>query len=485
MLANLRGFPGDVIMADRGSEIGLVGLGVMGQNFALNIADHGFSVATYDRTLEKTRRFVEEGAAGRDIRPGYSLPEFVGALRRPRAIVVLVPAGNPVDSIIESLLPYLEPGDLIIDSGNSHFSDTNRRSRSLSEKALLFIGMGISGGEKGARFGPSLMPGGPREGYERVRSILEATAAKVEGEACVTYLGPGSAGHYVKMVHNGIEYGLMQLISESYDLMKRGLHLDNEKLHDVYRQWNQGELNSYLMEITAHIFRQKDEKTGKFLLDLILDRAKQKGTGKWTSIDAFDLQVPIPTIDIAVSMRDLSAHKEERKTAAEVFRGTENPPGGMGDYFLTQLKDALHAATIITYAQGMALLKQASSVYEYKLNLETVARIWRGGCIIRAALLEDFRSAYQAQPDLPNLLLDPQLGQEILAKEESLREVICAGARWGLPVPGLMASLGYFDAYRSATLPTNLIQAQRDYFGAHTYERADVPGVFHTQWGEA
>jgi len=472
-------------MVHQGCEIGLVGLGVMGQNFALNIADHGFSVAAYDRTPEKTRKFIEEGAAGRDIRPGYSLPEFVGALRRPRAILILVPAGNPVDSIIESLLPYLESSDLIIDGGNSHFADTNRRSRSLSEKGLLFIGMGISGGEKGARFGPSLMPGGSREGYERVRSILEATTAKVEGDPCVAYLGPGSAGHYVKMVHNGIEYGLMQLISESYDLMKRGLHLDDEKLHDVYSQWDQGELNSYLIEITAHIFRQKDEKTGKLLIDLILDRAKQKGTGKWTSIDAFDLQVAIPTIDVAVTMRDLSARKEERKTAAEVLRGPENPPGGISDHFLAQLKDALHAAMIITYAQGMALLSQASSIYEYKLNLESVARIWRGGCIIRAALLEDIRSAYQAQPDLLNLLLDPHLGQVVIPKQGSLRDVICISAGWGLPIPGLMASLGYFDAYRSATLPTNLVQAQRDYFGAHTYERVDVPGVFHTRWGEA
>ncbi len=471
-------------MGNKGCDLGLIGLGVMGRNLALNIADHGFPVAVYNRTAERTREFMEEEVAGRDIRPGYTLGEFLGLLRRPRAILILVPAGPAVDAVIGELLPLLAAGDLIIDSGNSHFTDTDRRSKSCADKGLLFMGLGISGGEHGARYGASLMPGGPREGFERVRPILEAVAAQVEGEPCVAYLGAGSCGHYVKMVHNGIEYGLMQLIAETYDLMKRGLGLSPEELASVYDTWNHTELNSYLLEITARIFRQRDEKTGQPLIDLILDQAKQKGTGKWTSWDAMDLQVPTPSIDAAVMMRDLSGYKAERQAAAQVLKGPAAIFPGERESFIGPLKHALYAGMIITYAQGMALLSQASRTYNYQLNLELVARIWRGGCIIRAALLQDIRAAFRARPDLPNLLMDSRLGQEVMSRQTDLRTIVCRAGELGLPAPGLMVSLAYFDAYRSATLPANLTQAQRDYFGAHTYERLDTPGIFHTQWPE-
>jgi 6-phosphogluconate dehydrogenase len=438
-------------------DIGLVGLGVMGKNLVLNMADHGFSIAVYNRTTEKTREFIEKEIGSRDIRGGFTLQEFSNLLRKPRAILFLVKAGPPVDAVIEELLPSLEQGDLIIDGGNSHFPDTNRRGKSLAEKGFLYMGMGISGGEDGARHGPSMMPGGPREAYERVRPILEAAAAKVDGEPCVTYLGPASVGHYVKMVHNGIEYGIMELIAETYDLMKRGLRLTNDELHDVYDKWNQGELKSYLMEITANVFSQKDERTDKRLVDMILDLAKPKGTGKWTSWDSMDLQVPTPTIDVAVVMRDLSGDKAERKAASTVLRGPSPAFKGDKKRFIDQLEKALYAGMIVTYAQGMALLKKASETNGYGLNLEAVARIWRGGCIIRAALLKDFRAAYQARPDLPNLLMDPRLAQEVVLRQDDLRTVISMAVKRGIPVPGLMTTLGYYDGYRSPWLPANLI----------------------------
>jgi 6-phosphogluconate dehydrogenase len=465
-------------------DIGLVGLGVMGKNLVLNMADHGFPIAVFNRTTEKTREFVEKEIGSRDIRGGFTLQEFINLLRKPRAILILVKAGPPVEAVIEELLPSLEQGDLIIDGGNSHFPDTNRRGKSLAEKGFLYMGMGISGGEYGARHGPSMMPGGPREAYERVRPILEAAAAKVNGEPCVAYLGPTSAGHYVKMVHNGIEYGIMELIAETYDLMKRGLKLTNDELHEVYEKWNQKELQSYLIEITANIFSQKDEKTNKSLIDMILDQAKQKGTGKWTSWDSMNLQVPTPTIDVAVVMRDLSGYKAERKAASTALRGPTPAFKGDKKRFIGQLEKALYIGMLVTYAQGMALLKQASETNGYGLNLEAVARIWRGGCIIRAALLEDFRAAYQARPDLPNLLMDARLGQEVVLRQDDLRTVISMAVKRGIPVPGLMSALGYYDGYRSTWLPANLIQAQRDYFGAHTYERVDEKGIFHTQWGK-
>jgi len=469
-------------MTNQGCDIGLIGLGTMGRNFVLNMADHGFAVAVYNRTTEKTKDFVENEVGSRPIQAGYDLKEFVGLLRRPRALILLVAAGDPVDAVIRELLPLLEPGDLIIDGGNSHFTDTNRRGRFLAAKKLLFMGMGISGGEAGARYGPSLMPGGSREMYERVGPILEAAAAHVEGEPCVTYLGPGSAGHYVKMVHNGIEYGLMELIVETYDLLKRGLGLTPAELAPLYDRWNRSELNSFLVEITAKIFARQDEVTGQPLVDMILDKARQKGTGMWTSWDAMDLQVGTPTIDVAVVMRDLSGYKEERQDAARALVGPAPTFPGDRERCIGQLQNALYACMIATYAQGLALLQQASATYAYGLDLEAVARIWRGGCIIRAALLEDIRTAYKARADLPNLLMDPHLGQEFLRRETDLREVVKTAAGLGLPAPAFMVTLGYFDAYRSVVLPANLIQAQRDFFGAHQYERIDAEGSFHTQW---
>jgi 6-phosphogluconate dehydrogenase len=471
-------------MPKQGCEIGVVGLGTMGRNLVLNFADRGFSVAIYNRTAEKTREFMAGEVGSRDIRPGYDLKEFAGLLRKPRAMITMISAGEPVDAMIRELLPVLEPGDLLIDGGNSHFTDTNRRSKFLAAKGILFMGLGVSGGEAGARFGPSLMPGGPREAYDRVGPVLEAAAARVNGEPCVAYLGRGSAGHYVKMVHNGIEYGLMELLAESYDLMKRGLGLGPEELHAVYAAWNEEELNSYLVEITARIFLKKDEQTGKPLIDLIRDEAKQKGTGMWTSWDAMDLQVATPDIDIAVVMRDLSGYRKERMAAAQAMSGPNPAFGGDRGRFVAKLKNAIFAGMIVVYAQGLALLKRASSIYDYGLDLETVARIWRGGCIIRAVLLEDIRAAFQARADLDNLLLDARLGRQFLARQWDLREMVGVAASLGLPAPGLMMSLAYFDAYRSARLPANLTQAQRDYFGAHTFERLDAPGTFHVQWDE-
>jgi 6-phosphogluconate dehydrogenase len=472
-------------MNDKTCDIGLVGLGVMGKNFALNMADRGFRVGVYNRTEEKTRRFMKEEVGLRPMEAAYSLEEFTAILKRPRAVLIFVPAGDPVDEVISELAVNLESGDLIIDSGNSHFKDTNRREESLAKEGILFLGMGISGGESGARHGPSLMPGGPEEGYKRVRSILEASAAQVKEQPCVTYLGPRSTGHYVKMVHNGIEYGIMQLISESYDLLRRGLNLDVESLRSTYTKWNDGKLNGYLIEITAQVLGRKDEKTGKPLVDMILDRARQKGTGKWTSWDALDLQVPVPNIDVAVTMRNMSDYKEERKEAGQAITGPSKTFQGNREPFVRQLERGLFAAVILTYAQGLELLRQASSQYQYHLDLEAVARIWRGGCIIRAALLEDIREAYRKQPDLKNLLLSPGLGGGVMERQEDLRNVVCTAANLGIPVPGFMSALAYYDAYRSVQLPANLIMAQRDYFGAHRYERIDEGGTFHTEWQAA
>jgi 6-phosphogluconate dehydrogenase len=462
-------------------EIGMVGLGVMGRNLLLNMADHGHSVAGYDKDTAKVAALRQE-AETRDIRGAADIKEFIALLRKPCAVMMLVPAGPPVDSVINDLLAHLQPGDLIIDAGNSYFKDTDVRLRNLAAKGIQFLGVGVSGGEEGARHGPSIMPGGPKKAYERVRSVLEAVAARVSGDPCVTYLGPGSAGHFVKMVHNGIEYGVMQLLAEAYDLMKRSLSMNDDEMGETYALWNKGELNGYLVEITGHIFSRQDEKTGKRLLDEILDVAEQKGTGMWTSQSAMELQVPIPTIDLAVVMRDLSVFEGQRKKASVILRRPLRSLRGDRDAFLTSLRGALYAAMILTYAQGLAVLTAASDKLEYHLNLEAVARIWRGGCIIRAALLEDICAAFRARPDLPNLLLDPRLSRKVMEHQEDLRRVVCQAAESGVPVPGLMVSLGYLDAYRSAWLPANLIQAQRDYFGAHTYERIDSKGTFHTEW---
>ena len=462
-------------------EIGMVGLGVMGRNLVLNIADHGFSVAGYNRDPGKVEALRQE-AKELDVRGAESIKELIGLLRKPRAVMMLVTAGPPVDSIIDDLLPYLEKGDLIIDAGNSYFKDTNLRAKKLTEKGINFLGVGVSGGEEGARHGPSIMPGGSKEAYERVRPVFEAVAARVNCDPCVEWLGPGSAGHFVKMVHNGIEYAVMQLIAETYDLMKRRLGLNNDELHDVYSAWNTGELNSYLLEITSNIFAKQDEKTGVPLIDEILAVAKQAGTGMWTSQSAMELQVPIPTIDLAVAMRDLSVFANEREEASRILLRSISRFEGDRNNFLSELRSSLYAGMVITYAQGMALLAGASDKYEYHLDLETVARIWRGGCIIRATLLEDIQAAFRVSHNLPNLLLDPNLSKKVMAHQENLRKIVCAASESGIPAPGLMVSLAYLDSFRSAWLPANLIQAQRDYFGAHTYERIDAKGTFHSKW---
>jgi 6-phosphogluconate dehydrogenase len=464
-------------------DIGMIGLGVMGRNLALNMADHGFAVAGFNRHPDKVA-LLEQEAEGRTVVGTRSEEELAKALRKPRAVMMMVPAGKAVDQVISDFLAYLEPGDLIIDGGNSHYKDTDIRAAALADKGINFLGVGISGGEKGARFGPSMMPGGAKEAYERVRPIFEAVAAKVDGDPCVTYLGPGSAGHYVKVVHNGIEYGLMQLISETYHLMKSLLGLTDDELNDVYYEWNQGVLESFLLEITYQIFQYVDEKTNQRLIDKILDEAKQKGTGKWTSQDAMDLQVPVPTIDMAVAMRDLSGYKSERETASKSLSGPAPKFGGDKKAFVQSLHNAFFFGMITTYSQGMGLLKTASTTYNYGLQLHEVARIWRGGCIIRARLLEDIRLALKSQPDLPNLMLDGKLSQMLLERQADLRQIVRTAVESGIPAPGLMASLAYFDGYRNGWLPANLIQAQRDYFGSHTYERIDEKGTFHTQWDE-
>jgi len=462
-------------------EIGMVGLGVMGRNFVLNLADHGISVAGYDvdpTAVAALRQEAKQGAA----RGTVDIREFIAMLRRPRAIMLLVPAGPPVDSVINDLHAHLQPGDLIIDAGNSHFTDTDVRARNLAPRGIQLLGVGVSGGEEGARRGPSIMPGGPKDAYERVRPIFEAAAAQINGKPCSAYLGPGSAGHFVKMVHNGIEYGLMQLIAETYDLMKRGLGLSDDELRECYAEWNHGELEGYLLEITSKIFATKDGKTGPRLIDEIRAVARQLGTGMWTSQSAMELQVPVPTIDAAVAMRNMSALESERTAASAALRRPTVPFPGDRGAFLAQLAHALFVGTTITYAQGLALLAAASKRYAYDLDLSVVAGIWRGGCIIRAAVLEDICGAYTSQPRLPNLLLDPKLAAKIMPHQEDLRAIVGAAAQLGLPAPAFMTSLSYMDSYRSSWLPANLIQAQRDYFGSHAYERVDAKGTFHTEW---
>lgn len=470
------------------ADMGLIGLGVMGANLGLNIAEHGFTVIGYDRDPSKGARFTntaqEQLSEPQRIRAYNDIAQFMAALHRPRAILALVPAGAPVDAVIHDLSPYLDQGDVLIDGGNSYFQDTNRRIESLARQNIHFMGMGVSGGEAGARYGPSLMPGGDPAAWERTQPLLEAAAAKVEGEPCVGWLGKGSAGHYVKMVHNGIEYGLMQLIAESYDLMHRGLGLSPEEMHSVYKDWSQGPMGGFLLEITADILLQQDPLGEGYLLCKILDSAHQKGTGLWTSQESLTLQAPTPLIDIAVTQRVLSAAKAQRQQASQQLGGPAEPIpfDGETSAFLTQLGNALQGAMLLTYAQGMHLLQVANHHYGYTLHLETVASIWRGGCIIRSQLLKDLRTVYQHSPDLINPLLDTRYGAAITRTHTSLRKVVCAAASWGLPAPGFMSALGYYDTYRSSRLPANLIQAQRDYFGAHTFERIDREGSFHIQW---
>ncbi|MEQ9443114.1 MAG: NADP-dependent phosphogluconate dehydrogenase [Cyclobacteriaceae bacterium] len=464
-------------------DFGMVGLGVMGRNFLLNIADSGFSVIGLDKDDAKAKALEQEGS---DNVKGATTPEdFVKALKKPRKIMMLVPAGAIVDAVIEELTPLLDDGDVLIDGGNSLFTDTNRRIEELKTKNINYLGIGVSGGEEGARRGPSLMPGGSKEAYEIVRPMLEAAAAKVNGEPCVTYLGSTSAGNFVKMVHNGIEYGLMELIAEAYDLMKRGMEISNEEIHKAFAEWNEGELQSFLIEITADIFKEPDAKGGEgFLVDKILDKAKQKGTGKWTSQVAMDLGIPIPVIDAAVTSRFLSALKGEREVASEILMHDHQEIKEEKKFLMGELRNAVYFATIVTYAQGMALLKESSTEFNYGLNLADVAKIWRGGCIIRARLLEDIMASYHHQPELTNLMLDDHISKLLLQLHLDAIEVAKLGLEQGVPMPALNAALAYFDAYRSKQLPSNLTQAQRDYFGAHTYERIDAEGTFHTEWNK-
>ncbi len=461
---------------------GLIGLAVMGQNLVLNIESHGFPVAVYNRTAARTQEFIAGPAQGKRIKPCYSLQELVDSLERPRKVMLMVQAGSPVDEMIAQLKPLLEPGDLIIDGGNSFYKDTERRAAALEQEGIHFIGTGVSGGEEGALKGPAIMPGGPYEAYQMVEPIFKAIAAVAEGEPCVAYIGPRGAGHYVKMVHNGIEYGDMQLIAEAYDILHRALNLSARELHDIFAEWNEGELQSYLIEITRDIFAKVDPETGQPLVDLILDEAQQKGTGKWTSQDALDIGAPIPTINAAVESRIISAYKAERVAASKVLSGPEARFEGDRQAFIRDVRDALYAAKICSYAQGMALLKAASKEYDYGLKLGEIAKLWRGGCIIRARFLNDITAAYTRNPDLTNLLLDPFFKEEILKRQGALRRVVQAAVGLGIPCLAFSASLAYFDAYRTERLPANLTQAQRDYFGAHTYRRIDKEGVFHTDW---
>ena len=464
-------------------QIGVVGLGVMGASLARNIESHGFPVAGYDLDRAKTSAFLEGPAKGTRITGVESPPQLMERLERPRRILMMVPAGAPVDSVIAHLKPHLEQGDILIDGGNSYFADTDRRADELAAAGFRFVGAGVSGGEEGALRGPSIMPGGPREAWEALAPILRAIAAKADdGEPCVDYMGPRGAGHYVKMVHNGIEYGDMQLIAETYDLLHRGAGLPARELADVFAEWNEGELQSYLVEITAAIFTRMDEHTGKPLVEVIRDEAQQKGTGKWMSQNAFDVGAPIPTVNAAVEARILSSLKAERERASSVLRGPQ--PEGRGDRarLVDAARQALHASKITSYAQGMAMLRLASAEYGYDIDPATVAKIWRAGCIIRARLLGDVREAFSREPGLVNLLLDPAFRDAMAERQEAWRYVVQTAVALGIPVPAMGSSLAYYDAYRSARLPANLTQAQRDFFGAHTYRRVDRDGVFHTEW---
>lgn len=462
-------------------DFGLVGLGVMGRNFILNVADNGFTAFGNDLDEEKVNALIKEGGDAAKVNATSDVATFVQGLSTPRKIMLLVPAGKVVDIVIDNLLPHLDKGDIIIDGGNSFFTDTDRREAYLQEKGINFFGAGVSGGAKGARKGPSIMPGGSRDAYQHVKPIFEAVSAKYEGEPCVAYLGPKSAGNYVKMVHNGIEYGLMQLTSEIYDLLKKAGDLTNEELHQTYASWNAGRLQSFLVEITSEIFEQKDDLGNGHLVDKILDKAKQKGTGKWTSQNAMDLGIPVPTIDVAVSMREISALKEERVKADELY-GRPAPESVVKKTLVNKAESALYFAFIITYAQGMHQLADASKEYGYELELAEIAKIWRAGCIIRAALLADITEAFKADTELQNLLLSPSFVDKVQETVSAARELVAYGAANGIPLPGLSNALTYFDAYTSSRLPLNLIQAQRDYFGSHTYERLDKEGIFHTEW---
>ncbi len=482
------------VAAQHMAELGVIGLAVMGENLALNIDDHGYRVAVWTHTEARVGQFLERHSSRRQLIGARTLEEFTAALAPPRRILMMIKAGAPVDEMLERLAPLLSLGDVVVDGGNSFFQDTRRREAAMRARGLHFVGMGVSGGEEGARYGPSLMPGGPREAYERLRPILEAIAAKTESGPCVTYVGPDGAGHFVKMVHNGIEYGVMQLIAEAYDIMRRALGLSAAQVAERFAEWNQGPMASYLLEIAALVLSVRDPETGRPLVEMILDQAGQKGTGKWTAQVALDLGVPIPTIAAAIDARLLSSMKAERVRASEQLISTRfaseelasagHHAAGETDELVAAIGSALSAATSCAYAQGMALLRVASGEYQWHVDLREIARIWKGGCIIRARLLDTLMHAFERAPDLPNLLLDANVRLGLLEAEQGWRRTVQMAAAHGIPVPALAASLAYFDGYRSAVLPQNLTQAQRDYFGAHTYQRVDQPeaGFVHTDW---
>ncbi|NJN71662.1 MAG: decarboxylating NADP(+)-dependent phosphogluconate dehydrogenase [Limnothrix sp. RL_2_0] len=465
---------------------GVIGLAVMGENIALNVERNGYPIAVYNRSADKTEKFMATRAVGKDVKAAYSLEEFVQALESPRKILVMVKAGGPVDAVIEQLKPLLAKGDMIIDGGNSLYEDTERRTKDLEATGLGFVGMGVSGGEEGALNGPSLMPGGTEAAYRELEPIVTKIAAQVDDGPCVTYIGPGGAGHYVKMVHNGIEYGDMQLIAEAYDLLSAA-GLSAMELHEVFTAWNKTEeLDSFLIEITADIFKKIDPETDKPLVELILDCAGQKGTGRWTIVSSLELGVPIPTMYAAVNARVMSSFKDERIAASKELAAPEKTFSGDVKTFIDQVRDALYCSKMCSYAQGMALLGKASDEYGYNLDLGEMARIWKGGCIIRAGFLNKIKAAYVENPELANLLLAPEFKQSIIDRQAAWRTVLVTANELGIPVPAFSASLDYFDSYRQASLPQNLTQAQRDYFGAHTYERIDKPKgeFFHTEWAE-
>ncbi len=470
-------------MAEK-SNIGLIGLGVMGENLVLNMERHGYTVSVYNRSVEKVDEFVNGPAKGKKVVGFKDEKSFVESLASPRMIVLLVKAGDPVDATINKIKPYLAKGDIIVDGGNSFYLDTRRREKELAGEGFKFIGSGVSGGEEGALWGPSLMPGGDKEAYEKLRPIWEDISAKAEGEPCCTYLGPEGAGHFVKMVHNGIEYGDMQLIAETYDFLRKGFKMSAYEIADVFENYNKGALNSFLIEITAQILTAEDPDTKRPLVDVILDKAGQKGTGKWTAEAAQELGVPIPTIDAALTARLMSAMKEERVVASEHLSGPSGESKDDKKKFIAALADALFASKICSYAQGLALIHSASVQYSWGIDMAKCAAIWRGGCIIRSTMLNDISRAFREKPELPNLLVNPIFSDLLNKAQANWRMVVAHAQLNGIPVPAFSASLAYFDSYRSASLPQNLTQAQRDFFGAHTYQRTDKPelGFIHTEW---
>lgn len=467
------------------ADIGLIGLAVMGENLVLNMLNNDFSVAVYNRSTDVVDKFVEGRGKGKAVIGCHSLEQLCKSLKRPRKVMMMIRAGSPVDSVIESILPYLEEGDIVIDGGNSHYPDSNRRTEMLEAKGIRFVGAGISGGEEGALNGPSIMPGGSEEAWEHVKPIFQKIAAKVDGGVpCCDWVGSAGSGHFVKMVHNGIEYGDMQLICEGYSLLKNLLGLSNEQLHEVFAEWDKGELDSFLTEITADIFTKKDEETGKHVVDLVLDTAGQKGTGKWTASVALELGRPLTLIGEAVFARFLSALKDERVEAAKVLKGPDGEFSGEAKQLINDVRDALYASKLVSYAQGFTLMRAAAEEFGWKLNYGAIALMWRGGCIIRSKFLGKIKDAYDANAELPNLLLDPWFTETLHRTQAGWRRAAVAAIENGVPVPAIGAALNYFDGYRTERLPANLLQAQRDYFGAHTYERVDKPRGehFHTNW---